>query len=358
MAQSGIEKLAGKEGVKVTAVLYKGGKAAENEPRMLGSVEQELGLREFLEDRGHTLVVTADKDGPDCELERNLPDTDVLITTPFWPAYMDKERLSKASSLCLSLTAGVGSDHIDMDAAAEKGITVSEITGSNVVSVAEHEIMLVLALVRNFIPAHEQAAAGAWDIGSIAVSAFDIQDKVVGTVGSGRIARLFLQRLAGFDCKEMLYWNRHKMDESLEEELQVSYAELDDLCKRCDVIVVNVPLFDNTKDMFDKERIALMKDGSYLINCARGAICNAEAVKEAIDSGKLAGYAGDVWDEQPAPENHPWRNMSNNGMTPHYSGTTLDAQIRYAEGVKDNLRRAFDGEALPEENIKVTGQPE
>src|SRR5256712_6086688 len=126
-----------------------------NPGELLGSVSGELGLRGFLEEGGHTLVVTSDKDGPDSVLERELVDTDIVISQPFWPAYLTAERISKAPKLKLAITAGIGSDHYDLQAAAERGLTVAEVTYPNSISVSEHVVMLILSLVRNYIPSYQ-----------------------------------------------------------------------------------------------------------------------------------------------------------------------------------------------------------
>src|ERR1700759_4047128 len=131
---------------------------------LLGCVSGALGLRNFLEDAGHRLVVTSDKEGPDSEFERELPDADVVISQPFWPAYLTAERITKAKNLKLGLTAGIGSDHVDLGGAIKRGITVAEVTGSNSISVAEHAVMMILGLVRNYIPAHEWVERGGWNI--------------------------------------------------------------------------------------------------------------------------------------------------------------------------------------------------
>src|SRR5918999_2171584 len=114
---------------------------------LLGSVSGGLGLRRFLEERGHTFVVTADKDGPDSRFERELPEAEVVISQPFWPAYLTAERIAKAPKLKLALTAGIGSDHVDLQAAIDNGLTVTEVTYCNSISVAEHVVMLILVLV-------------------------------------------------------------------------------------------------------------------------------------------------------------------------------------------------------------------
>src|SRR3954453_1558620 len=105
---------------------------------LVGSVSGELGLRRFLEAAGHRLVVTADKDGPDSVFERELPEAEVVISQPFCPAYLTAERIARAPKLKLALTAGIGSDHVDLQAAIERGLTVAEVTYTNSISVAEH----------------------------------------------------------------------------------------------------------------------------------------------------------------------------------------------------------------------------
>lgn len=129
---------------------------------LLGSVSGELGLRQFVEAEGHKLVVTADKDGPDSEFERYLPEAEVVISQPFWPAYLTTERIAKAPKLRLAITAGIGSDHVDLDAAIANEITVAEVTYCNSISVAEHVVMLILSLVRDYLPAHRIAVDGGW----------------------------------------------------------------------------------------------------------------------------------------------------------------------------------------------------
>jgi formate dehydrogenase len=142
---------------------------------LVGCVSGKLGLRKFLEDAGHTLVVTSDKDGEDSELDRELPDADVVISQPFWPAYLTRERIAKAPRLKLAITAGIGSDHVDLEAAIEADITVAEETYSNSISVAEHAVMQILVLVRNFVPAHSWVAHGGWNIADSVAQSYDVE---------------------------------------------------------------------------------------------------------------------------------------------------------------------------------------
>lgn len=338
---------------KIVGVFYNGNEYAAMNPNFVGCTENALGIRSWLESQGHEYIVTADKEGPHCELEKHIPDLHVLITTPFHPAYVTAERIKKAKNLQLLLTAGIGSDHIDLKAAAEAGLTVAEVTGSNVVSVAEDELMRILILVRNFVPGYHQVISGDWNVAGIAYRAYDLEGKTVGTVGAGRIGRLLLQRLKPFNCN-LLYHDRIKMDPELENQTGAKFEEdLDVMLPKCDIVVVNTPLTEKTKGMFNKERIAKLKKGVLIVNNARGAIMDTQAVVDACSSGHIAGYSGDVWNPQPAPKDHPWRYMPNQAMTPHISGTTIDAQLRYAAGVKDMLDRYFKGEDFPAQNYIV-----
>jgi len=123
----------------------------------------------------------------------------------------------------------------------------------------------------------------------------------------------------------------------------------------CDVVTINAPLHPETEHLFDDALIGKMKRGAYLVNTARGKICNREAVAAALKSGHLAGYAGDVWFPQPAPQDHPWRSMPHHGMTPHTSGTTLSAQARYAAGTREILECWFEKRPIREEYLIVDG---
>ena len=173
--------------------------------QLLGSVSGELGLRRFLEAAGHTLVVTSDKDGPDSVFERELADADIVISQPFWPAYLTRERIAKARNLKLAITAGIGSDHYDLQAASEAGLTIAEITYSNSISVSEHVVMMILSLVRSYIPSYEWVVKGGWNIADCVQRSYDLEGMAVGTVAAGRIGSAVLRRLKPFDVTLALH---------------------------------------------------------------------------------------------------------------------------------------------------------
>jgi formate dehydrogenase len=322
---------------------------------MLGDVSGAFGLRKFLAAQGHTLVVTSDKEGPNSVLDRELPDAEVVISQPFWPAYMTAERIGRAPKLKLIVTAGIGSDHTDLTAANAHGITVAEVTYSNSISVAEHVVMMILSLVRNYIPSHDWARQGGWNIADCVQRAYDLEGMQVGTVAAGRIGLAVLRRLKPFDVG-LHYTDRHRLPETVEGELNLTWhPTAESLARICDVVTINCPLHPETRDLFNAAMLSKMKRGAYLVNTARGLIVNRDAVAETLSNGQLAGYAGDVWYPQPAPVEHPWRTMPHNGMTPHVSGTSLSAQARYAAGTREILECYFEGRPIRDEYLIVKG---
>ncbi|KAG7662064.1 uncharacterized protein J8A68_004452 [[Candida] subhashii] len=346
---------------KVLLVLYQGDQHAKDQPKLLGTIENELGLRKFIESHGYELVTTTEKDPePSSRFDTELADAEIVITTPFFPAYLTRSRIAKAKNLKIAITAGVGSDHVDLDAANERGISVLEVTGSNVQSVAEHAMMTILALVRNFVPAHEMSMQGKWDIAGVARDEYDLEGKVVATVGAGRIGYRILERMIAFNPKKLLYFDYQDLPPQAVQKLNdasklfngvdniVERVEnLEDMVAQADIVTINCPLHESSRGLFNKELISKMKPGAYLVNTARGAICVEEDVADAVNSGHLGGYGGDVWYPQPPPKNHPWVTMRNpngggNAMTPHVSGTSLDAQERYAKGVENILQEYFN----------------
>jgi formate dehydrogenase len=322
---------------------------------LLGCVSGELGLRRFLEKAGHTLVVTSDKDGADSAFERWLPEADVVISQPFWPAYLTPDRFAKAPNLKLALTAGIGSDHVDLAAAVRHGVTVAEVTYCNSISVAEHVVMMILALVRNYIPSYQNVIEGGWDIAECVSRSYDLEGMQVGTVGAGRIGAGVLRRLKPFGVG-LHYFDRHRLPTDVERELGVTYhSSVSEMVELCDVVTINCPLHPETEHLFDDGMLGRMKRGAYLINTARGKICDRDAVVRALEAGQLAGYAGDVWFPQPAPADHPWRSMPNQAMTPHTSGTSLSAQARYAAGTREILECFLAGRPIRDEYLIVEG---
>ena len=320
---------------------------------LLGCVSGELGLRKFLESNGHELVVTNSKDGEGCEADKHIVDADIVISQPFFPYYLTKEKIEKAKNLKMAITAGIGSDHVDLQAAMDHKIDVVEVTFCNSRSVAEHIVMMIVSLVRDYHNQHRIVNDGGWNIADAVQRSYDVEGMHIGTVAAGRIGLDALRKMKPFDV-HLHYFDRHRLPESVEKELNLTFHEtVESMVKVCDVVTINCPLHPETENLFDDEMIGKMKKGAYIVNTARGKICNRDAIAKALKSGQLSGYAGDVWFPQPAPNDHVWRTMPNHGMTPHTSGTSLSAQARYADGVREILECFFEGSEIRNQYLIV-----
>ena len=321
--------------------------------QLLGCVSGELGLRKFLESNGHKLVVTNSKDGDGCEADKHIVDADIVISQPFFPYYLTKERIAKAKNLKMAITAGIGSDHVDLQAAMDNKIDVVEVTFCNSRSVAEHIVMMIVSLVRDYHNQHRIVNEGGWNIADAVQRSYDVEGMHIGTVAAGRIGLDALRKMKPFDV-HLHYFDRHRLPESVEKELNLTFHKsVESMVKVCDVVTINCPLHPETENLFNKNLISKMKKGAYIVNTARGKICNKDDIAAALKSGQLSGYAGDVWFPQPAPNDHVWRSMPNHGMTPHTSGTSLSAQARYADGVREILECFFDKKPIRDQYLIV-----
>ena len=329
-------------------------KAIDFKPgELLGCVSGELGLRKFLEDAGHTLVVTSSKDGEGNVADKELINADIVISQPFFPYYLTREKMESAKNLKMAITAGIGSDHVDLQAAMDNNVDVIEVTFCNSRSVAEHIVMMIISMVRDYHTQHAIAKSGGWNIADAVKRSYDVEGMNIGTVAAGRIGLDVLRKMKPFDV-HLHYFDRHRLPDSVEQELNLTFHEsVESMIAVCDVVTINCPLHPETEHLFDAAMISKMKKGAYIVNTARGKICDKDAIAAALESGQLSGYAGDVWFPQPAPNDHVWRTMPNNGMTPHTSGTSLTAQARYSAGVREILECFFDNQPIRDEYLIV-----
>ena len=320
---------------------------------LLGCVSGELGLRKFLESNGHQLIVTSDKDGDDCTADKELVDADVVISQPFFPYYLTRKKMESAPNLKMAITAGIGSDHVDLQAAMDHKIDVVEVTYCNSRSVAEHIVMMIVSMVRDYHSQYAIVNNGGWNIADAVQRSYDVEGMHIGTVAAGRIGLDALRKMKPFDV-HLHYFDRHRLPEKIEKELNLTFHDsVESMVKVCDVVTINCPLHPETEHLFDETMINKMKKGAYIVNTARGKICDKDAIAAALKSGQLSGYAGDVWFPQPAPNDHPWRSMPHHGMTPHTSGTSLSAQTRYADGVREILECFFDKKEIRNQYLIV-----
>jgi formate dehydrogenase len=177
----------------------------------------------------------------------------------------------------------------------------------------------------------------------------------VGIVAAGRIGLAVLRRLRPFDAK-LHYTQRHRLPPAVEEEMGLTFhADAGSLANACDLVSLHCPLHLGTRHMINEMVLKNMKRGSYIVNTARAELCDRDAIVRALETGQLAGYAGDVWFPQPPPKDHLWRTMPHHAMTPHVSGTTLSAQARYAAGTREILECWFAGKPIRDEYLIVEG---
>lgn len=236
------------------------------------------------------------------------------------------EALEGNTRLRAIVRAGVGTDNIDKEAATKHGIVVMNTPGGNTVSTAEHTIALMMALSRNLFPAYQSLIEGRWDrkkfIGT------EVAGKTLGVIGLGRVGRAVAERAAGLEMRLLGY--DPFLPPQRAKDLGIETVEsLDDLLPEIDYLTVHTPLSEQTRGMIGREQIAKMKQGTRLINCARGGIFDDEAVLEAIDSGHLGGLALDVYPSEPCTDS-PFFGKPNVICTPHLGASTEEAQAHVA----------------------------
>ena len=220
--------------------------------------------------------------------------------------------------------AGVGIDNIDVEAATERGIIVLNAPEGNTISAAEHAIALMTSLARNIPAADASLKAGEWKRSSF--MGVELYQKTLGVIGMGRIGSEVIKRAKAMGMN-ILAHDPYISDERAKK-LGVTVATLEEIYRNADFITIHTPLTKATKHMIGKEEIAMMKDGVRLINCARGGLIDEEALCEALQSGKVAGAAIDVFEEEPAVDN-PLCKQTNVIVTPHLGASTLEARLMW-----------------------------
>ena len=252
--------------------------------------------------------------------------------------------IEKAKALRLIQAPSHGFDHIDVDAAASRGIAVCNVgtSGAEAGTVAEHAMLLMLACARRLIEAHAAIRDGEWPM--ITGISSELQGKTLGIVGLGHIGREVAKRAKAFGMN-LLYFDPVAADEEVEVELRLTPVGLHELLQRSDVVSVHVPLMASTRHLIGRDEVALLRTNTILVNTSRGAVVDNVAIAEAADAGKImAGI--DVYDPEPPPLDHPLRSARNVVLTPHVAGTTRESVMRIMEAALENLKRFERGERL------------
>ncbi len=260
-------------------------------------------------------------DWPEGELEARIGEFDAILIRS--ATKMTAELIGKATRLRAIGRAGTGVDNVDIEAATKRGIIVANAPESNSVAAAEHTLALALALFRNVPQAHATLADGEW-----ARSRFgghELYGKTLGVIGFGRIGQLVARRALAFDM-EVLAFDKFVAPDRFRE-LGVEGVEIDELYARADLVTVHLPKTPETIDWIDAEALAKMKDDVRIVNCARGELIDLDALREALDTGKVAGAALDVFPAEPMTE-HPLFGRDDVVATPHLGASTAEAQDR------------------------------
>jgi len=255
----------------------------------------------------------------------------------------DRAVFESAERLKVVSRHGIGVDAVDLQAATEHGVLVTNTPHVNAVAVAEHALALMLGLLRRIPAADASVKAGRWE--GLKFMGGELYGKTLGIVGLGAIGVELARRARGLGMN-VLYVKRRRSLE-LEEQLGLTFKPLNELLKESDIVSIHLPLTDETKGLIGEEEIASMKPNAYIINTARGGIINLNALTQALKAGRLAGAALDVYDSEPPNFNHPLFKLENVILTPHIAAYTVEAVRRMDITAAENILKALKGQ-IPE----------
>ncbi len=295
---------------------------------------------ELLEENGVNVVRLPPGSDEDT-LRREAPRADALITRggiKVTRAFMGSAPRLKAVGV-----HGIGCDHVDLEAARDLGKVVLNTPYALTESVAEMAMALMLALTRRVVSADKAVRRGEWNRKYGDLRGVEIAGKTLGIIGMGRIGSAVARRAKGFDVK-VVYHDVYRR-EDLEEELGIEYASREEVLREADLISLHVPYTPETRHMVGAEELASMKDGVYIVNTARGRIIDQQALVEALEAGKVAGAALDVFEEEPLDPGSPLTSIDNVILTPHLAASSEEAMRRMAVQAAEGVLKVLNGEA-------------
>ncbi|MFD0670460.1 phosphoglycerate dehydrogenase [Cohnella sp. GCM10027633] len=238
--------------------------------------------------------------------------------------------------------AGVGVDNIDLDAATKRGIIVINAPDGNTITTCEHTFAMMMALARHIPQAYMKTVGGVWDRKSFV--GVELRNKVLGVLGMGRIGSEVAARAKAFGME--VYGYDPFLTQERADKLGVRLASVEDVVRDADFITVHTPLTPETRHMLGKDQFSRIKPGVRIVNCARGGIIDEQALVEAIDAGRVAGAAFDVFEEEPPAPEHPFLKHPKIIVTPHLGASTIEAQENVAIDVSEQLLHILRGEAF------------
>lgn len=279
------------------------------------------------------------------ELKQTLQDAEIILGDYTFRIAITKEVLSWAPRLRFIQQPSVGYQHIDVEACRQQGVAVANTPGVNDVAVAEHTVMLALALLKKAFYAHRRTSQGEWVQRELMweQGISELQGKTYGIIGLGRIGRELARRLTVFGTYTV-YYDLIRLSPVQEEELKVHYKPLDELLRLSDVVSLHVPLTEHTRGMIGERELGLMKFSAVFINVARGECVDEAALARRLRQKKLAGAGIDVFTVEPIPPDHPFLGLENVILTPHIAGATSEVRQRVTQMAVDNIVRVLRGE--------------
>ncbi len=294
----------------------------------------ESGLSVFQNQNGHFNVEERSKLSLE-DLKKAVADVDAIVVRS--ETKISAEVLAAAKKVKIVGRAGVGVDNIDVTAASRQGVIVVNVPGGNTISAAEHTVAMLLALSRNIPQANASLKAGEWKRSQF--TGTELQGKVLGLVGLGRIGREVAKRCQSFGMPVLGY--DPYASEEYAKNFNIKLCTLEEIYAQADYITVHVPMNDSTKHMFNATTLQKLKPGVRLINCARGGIIDEAALADAIQSGHVKGAAIDVFEEEPPKKDNPLLALTNVIVTPHLGASTEEAQVKVAQELAETLRDYF-----------------
>jgi phosphoglycerate dehydrogenase-like enzyme len=278
------------------------------------------------------------------EVKKAFSSADVVLGDYTFKQKITADILSTARNLKLIQQPSVGYQHIDVDACTARGIKVANTAGANTVSVAEHTIAWGLCLLKNMFHAHTSTKSGGWE--QMSMKSAELQGKVWGIVGFGRIGQAVAERLKPFQLSRIIYYDTHRPEPSVELALGVEYADMATLLSQSDIISLHAPLTDATRNIINEDALNSMKPGAYLINVARAELVDEKALAVAIMKGKIAGAGIDVFSEEPVTMDNPLLGVESERLllSPHIAGVTDEAAGRIINMAAANIARVLKGE--------------
>ena len=272
---------------------------------------------------------------------RELADTDFLV---LGLEPVTEQCFARGPRIRLVQRLGVGYDNIDLEAATRRGIPVCNMPDFNAATVAEHTIMLILALLRRVFDSTLLMKAGHWPAPAIATQGiFDLRGKTLGLIGLGAIGQEVAKRARAFEV-ELRYHDKRRHPPAVEQALGVSFSPLEELLGESDIVSCHLPLTPETRGLLGADQFRRMKSTAIFINTARGALIDEEALARALEKGTIAGAGLDVFAEEPLEARHPLRRSPNVLLTPHTAGQTREAMDRMVAMMLENIRRVARAE--------------